>query len=194
MTAFECPALAEMVDYLAGDLEADQELPLEEHLFGCDACTSRMERLHRIGVGIREVVEQAQAGGTVNRGFVDRMLEAGLTVREYRLEPGQTVPCQAGPEDFVLVRLAATFGDMADASMEVVFHDLEADKLAPPFTQPVVVDRDIGEILLIYPGEEIRRKPRSIWQMRVHGTLAGQQAEIGPFVLDHTPQGAPPIG
>jgi hypothetical protein len=190
MTSPHAPSLlplSDLVDYLLGELSPADEKRVEEIFFENEASAKLLELVESIGEGIRGLVTQAYAGGVVNRNMVQKMRRSGLTLREYRLTPGATVSCKAGPEDFVLVRLATEFGAAEDVTVDVDFRDLETNQTAPTLSRPVEVDREAGEILLVFPGEEVRTYPRSLWTLRVHGKTASGEAEFGPFVLDHTP-------
>lgn len=190
MTTPHAPSLlplSDLVDYLLGELSPADEERIEDVFFESEATTRLLELVESIGEGIRGLVRQAYAGGVVNRSMVQKMGRSGMTLREYRLTPGATVSCKAGPEDFVLVRLATEFGSAEDVTVDVDFRDLETNQSAPTLSRPVEVDREASEILLIFPGEEVRNYPRSLWTLRVHGQTASGEAEFGPFILDHTP-------
>lgn len=178
---------ADLIDYLRGELPAEAEHVLEEHLFDCPACTEQLARFERIGAGIRDLVAGAMAGGVVNHQFVERLRQSGLSIREYRLTPGVTVSCQAGPEDYVLVRMAAEFGSLADVNVEVEFHDLERNAKAPVMRRQAEIDRAAGELMLVFPGTVVRSYPRSLWTMQVHGRMEDRVQRFGPFIMDHTP-------
>ncbi|MEJ2077943.1 MAG: hypothetical protein P8020_19255 [Acidobacteriota bacterium] len=190
MTTPNAPSLlplSDLVDYLLGELSPADERRVEEIFFEDEASTRLLELIESIREGIRDLVTQAYAGGVVNLSMVQKMRQSGLTLREYRLTPGATVSCKAGPEDFVLVRLATGFGSAADVTVDVDFRDLETNRTAPTLSRPVEVDREADEILLIFTGEEVRSYPRSLWTLRVHGRTASGETEFGPFILDHTP-------
>lgn len=190
MTTPDAPLLlplSDLVDYLLGELSPTDEERIEKIFFENEASARLLELVASIGGGIRDLVTQASAGGVVNRSMVQKMRRSGLTLREYRLTPGATVSCKAGPEDFVLVRLATEFGSAAEVTVDFDFRDLETNQTAPTRSRSVEVDRDAGEILLVFPGEEVRNYPRSLWTLHVRGKTASGKAEFGPFILDHTP-------
>ena len=179
--------MPELVDYLLGELPKPDEERVEEHIFECAECAERLEVVESIGRGIRDIVAHAYAGGIVNTEFVEKARQSGMTLREYKITPGATVSCKAGPEDFVLVRLAGECGSAEDVTVDVDFRDLEHDQAAPTVTQNVEVDRKANEILIVFPGEEVRRYPRSLWTMRAHGKVSGKDTSFGTFIMDHTP-------
>lgn len=200
MTA-PCPlGLDELLAYLLGDLadRSDGEVDaIEEHLFDCAACGRRLDSLDALRHAVSEAARRAELGSSVGGAFVERAARDGLSVREYRIREGATVPCRAGPEDLVLVRLAlgaersAGLGEGAGLRLDATFEDLERRVAAELPPREVVVDRDRGEVMLVFPGAAVRSYPRSRWTMRLSGgTAAGEgPGEIGPFVLDHSPSG-----
>jgi len=179
--------LSDLVDYLLGELSPSEEERVEEVFFENEATAVLLELVQNIGEGIRNLMAGAHAGGVVNRSLIQKMRRSGLTLREYRLTPGATVSCKAGPEDFVLVRLATEFRSAADVTVDVDFRDLETNQAVPTVSRPVEVDREADEILLLFPGEEVRSYPRSLWTLNVHGRTERGEAHFGPFILDHTP-------
>jgi hypothetical protein len=179
--------ISRLVDYLLGELpQADVER-LEEHLFECPVCARRIESIERLGLAVADAVRHAAVGANVNAAFVERAARDGLTLREYRIRSGQIVPCEAGPEDLVVVRLAADYGDATDLSLDVTFENLESGETSTPATRRIAADRDCGEVVLVFPGEVVRAYPRSRWTISVHGERPSGTAEFGPFVMDHTP-------
>lgn len=179
--------LAQLVDYLLGELPAAEVEALEEHLFECAECAARIESIERIGTSIADVVRHAGVGANVNGAFLARAAHDGLTLREYRIPAGETVSCTAGPEDLVVVRLAGELAGARGLELGVAFHDLESGETSPVETRPVLADHELGEIVLVFPGEVVRGYPRSRWTLRVYGEAPSGRVDLGRFVMDHTP-------
>lgn len=173
----------ELLDYVVGETQGEQAEALEEHLFECPRCARRLGVLDAIGRSVTEAVRRGGVGGSVNAAFLDKVRREGLTLRDYRIAEGTTVACSAGPEDLVVVRLAASFPQAEELRLDGTFHDLERDETAPLPARAVVVDRELGEVVLVFPGEVVRAYPRSRWTMHLHG----EREDLGPFVMDHTP-------
>jgi len=183
-----CPlGLDELLGYLLGDLEdrADDELDaIEDHLFDCAACGRRLESLDALRRAVAEAAQNAELGGNVNRAFLERAARDGLSVREYRIDEGTTVACTAGPEDLVLVRLAAGTAHAARGEeidpleLRVTFEDLERGESTDLPPREVALDHDMGEVMLVFPGDTVRAYPRSRWTLHLGGHT---------YVMDHTP-------
>jgi len=163
---------------LLGDLPGAEEERLEEHLFACSFCAARIESMERIGRSILEVVRRSRVAANVNGAFAEQALRDGLTLREYRIPAGETVACTAGPEDLVVVRLAADFTGATSLRLDVSFHDLESGRTAPTASREVVADRLLGEVVLIFPGEVVRTYPRSTWTLRVQGESPSRKNRV----------------
>lgn len=183
-----CPfAVETMLEYVVGELAEESANRLEEHVFDCVACANELDWLGRIAELVRQAVGEAEVGFVGSDELVRRMVERGLTAREYRLLEGRPVPCTAGPEDLVVVRIAARFAGLADLGVEGQVLDLDRAETASLPRREVVVDRDAGEIILVFPGRVVRSYPRSRWTLRVVGASPTGRIELGPFVMDHTP-------
>ena len=179
--------LGELLEYLFDEVGEERAEALEDHLFGCAACADRVASVERLRVAVAGAARRAEVVANVTGAFLARAARDGLTLREYRIPAGEAVPCTAGPEDFVVVRLAAGYWEVEDFDLDAELHDLERDAVTPLPRREVVVDRDLDEVILVFPGELVRGYPRSRWTLRLRGEGAGGPFEIGPFVMDHTP-------
>lgn len=177
----------DLVGYLVGDDPAAGVDAFEEHLFTCDRCRRRIDSLESLRRGISDAVRDGSVGGNVSRSFVARASKDGLSIREYRIPEGETVACTAGPEDLVLVRLSGAFEGLEELRLDAVFEDLDRQETADLPRREVVVDRDLQEVVLVFPGQEVRAYPRSRWTLRILAQSPGGPKELGPFVMDHTP-------
>lgn len=184
-----CPVdLDRMLKYLVDESGEEESTALEEHLFSCDSCGPAFESLAALRNVVAEAVRGAAVTGNVDATFLERASHDGLKLCEYRITEGGKVSCKAGAEDLVVVRLAADFGDAENLRLEGSFEDLEQQVSTSLPTREVVVDRNLGEVLLVFPGELVRSYPRSLWTLRLAaGDDHSETSEIGPFLMDHTP-------
>jgi hypothetical protein len=182
----DCPAPiadATLLDYWAGDLpDADATDRIEEHLFACGACSSRLQVLASVGTGLAALVRQGRVSGIVSRALLNRMQRDGLRIRMFSLAPGETVPCCVFPGDDLIV--TAMRADVA--AVEAVTLSVTAAGEAPfGRLDDVPVARGDGEVLWATPADVVRRLP----SMRLQLTLAsggGTPTELGRYVLEHT--------
>ena len=190
MSSLPCPhplPLEQLVDYLSGDLDPATESRFEDHVFDCGFCAQRFQVIHDLGAAVADAFRHAMIGVNVNGALVERTQREGLTVREYRIAPDETVPCSASPEDLVAVRLSGDFASIGGLSVETEFLDIESGERAPTVSRSVEADRERNEIILLFPGELVRSFPRSQWTLTVYGEVEKRRRALGTFVMDHTP-------
>jgi hypothetical protein len=172
----------ELIRYWQGELSAQREAEVEEALFEDPATARRLDAIARLEAGVRAVVAAGALRGALTLETVERLQRAGLVVRSYQIDPGQTVPCSIAQEDLVVVRLRGDFADAdrVDVAMEGTLEGVGPMSERYPDT---LVDRRAGEIVLVYPGDRIRALPRS----RFLYTVSSGDRQLGEFRLDHTP-------
>jgi len=172
-----------LLDYWARDLsEGDETGRVEEHLFACGDCSSRLHHMASLGTAVATLARQGRVSGTLSRALLNRLQRDGVHVRLYSLLPGETVPCAAFPGDDLLV-----------ASLRADFSGVDAVTLVVtgPGDSPmsevdeVPVSGPEGEVLWAMPGAVVRQMP----SMRLRLTLVSAgatRAELGTYVLDHS--------
>jgi anti-sigma factor RsiW len=82
-----CPNLipwATLVDYWAGDLGDAGTEEVEDHLFGCAACTAAAARVAAVTESIRGAIPPV-----VLRSRIDRLRASGARIRENDFRPGE---------------------------------------------------------------------------------------------------------
>src|ERR1044072_3833823 len=75
-----------LIAYWLGELEAIEESRVEEHLFGCGNCHARLAQIAKLGSGVKRAIRAANMNTVLTPAFVTRLQEAGMCVREYRLQ------------------------------------------------------------------------------------------------------------
>ncbi len=99
---------AVLADYWIGALTDQEENPVEEHLLGCDDCSNRLGEAIALVKGIRKLAREGSLRMVVNDGYLKRVAEDGLRIREYAPPPGGSVQCTVTAEDDILIgRLTA---------------------------------------------------------------------------------------
>lgn len=175
-------ALDDLIRYWHGRLPPEREAEVEEALFDDEVTAQRLEAVARLDAAIYDLVHSGSAQAALTVEAVGSLSNSGLQVRTYRIEPGQTVPCTVGLEDFVVIRLQGDFPaqERVDVFMDGTFEGM------PPQSErydDVPIDREANELVLVYPGDRIRSLPRSQFTYTV---ISGGRT-IGEFGLDHTP-------
>ncbi|MGE0042920.1 MAG: anti-sigma factor [Vicinamibacterales bacterium] len=191
MTPAACatPLPAEdLVDYMLGELGQEREQEVEAHLMACGRCSAELESLVRLGARVAALVGAGGTQAAVSGAMVDRAEAQGAVVRQYRLAPGETVACTAGPDDtYVAIRLGVPVDGVAALAIDVAFEDLDGGARQVHRTEDVPVDGLSREVVLLFPGDVVRAYPRSRWTMAAEGRRGDEDVRLGPYTLEHTP-------
>ncbi len=180
--------LEELIAYHLGELDGEPAEAVEEHYFACGACARRLEAVGRLAAGIVEVVRRGEVTASVTSTLLARGVERGLRVRRYRVSPGEAVSCTAAPDDdFVAIVLGLGLREADAIDVAVSWVALDTGATEERAIEEVSVERDVGEVVLLFSGARIREAPRSRWEMYAVVHAAGQERRVGPYVLNHTP-------
>ncbi len=110
-----------LLGYWLGENVAE-ESAVEEHLMGCEHCSSRLAALVRVGSAVRAATRAGNLHGVFSAAFVDALRRDGMRIREYRMEPGGSVACTVTPDDDLVVSyLRAPLGGVQ--RLDLVFED-----------------------------------------------------------------------
>jgi hypothetical protein len=100
-----------LAEYWLGTLGATEEESLEEHLFACEECGTRLDWVIALAEELRAVTRDGSLMTVVSETFLKRAEEEGLRVRQYAPPAGGSVQCTVTAQDDLLVgRLAAKLG------------------------------------------------------------------------------------
>ena len=173
-----------LVAWWLGELPEADAGALEEHLFGCAHCTRRVEELAVLAEGVRAAVRGGRVSMAVSGRFVEAMKQAGLRLREYRLEPGGSVNCTIRAEDdAVISRLRAPLADVK--RLDVV----RASGGEPEVRlTDVPFDAEAGEVLMIPSAAWLKTMPSFTMRMRLIAVGEAGEAPLGEYTFVHTPQ------
>ena len=179
-------APATLVEYWLGELDAEREAQLEEHLMACDACTAALSGLAEVAAGIRALVGQAVVHTVVTDAFVQRLAGAGIRMREYRVQRNGSVHCTVGPDDDMLVsRLEAPLDDVAQVDVVIGLEGHEERRL-----RDIPFDRAAGEVVMTPNIAHVRALSHSTTRMRLLAVAPGRESLLGEYTFIHSPWGA----
>ena len=174
-----------LIDYWTGDLPVDDGATLEEHLFSCAACSARLEEVASVAGGVAALARQGRISGVISRGLLNRLQRDGVRVRQFTLDPGETVPCAAFPgDDVVVTSLHANMAGVRAVSLRVTGPGGTVFGAIDDIPVPVAATG----ILRATPGALVRSLPSQ--QMRLTLRSADDAAILGEYVLEHTGQEA----
>jgi len=175
-----------LIAYWLGELPAAVEEPLEEHLFGCQHCTRRLEELAALASGIRAAVRAGAVAAIISAQFLESMKKQGMRIREYAPPRGGRVDCtMKADDDLVVSRLAAPLAGVkrldAHQTIEIggqVVADLRLEDV--PF-DPTAVE------VFHAQGGRLRHMPAHTARVRLISVEDAGEREIGHYTFVHTP-------
>jgi hypothetical protein len=176
-----------LLAYWLGELDAAAESQLEEHLFGCAQCSGHLRSLVQIGEGIRRATIDGNLHGVLPASFVQRLREAGFSIREYRMQPGGSVLCTVTPEDdLVVAHLHATLQDVQQ--LDVLFHDVATG--THQRMKDVAFDPASDEVVLVPNVGLLRQLGTATMRAELLAIENTSERVIGVYTFNHTPHGA----
>ena len=184
MTVPACDRLRfdDLVDYAAGELDADAATALEDHLFACEACASRAAAIDAMVLTIGPAVRTASVGGLVTDAILNRLAREGVRVRTYALTPGATVHCAVWDGDELMaLRLRADLGQAADVTLSQRINGQEVLRV----TGLVASTDDRGEIVHLLPAAMVRELPVVEVDVRLTVAAGPAEREIARYTLVH---------
>jgi hypothetical protein len=171
-----------LLGYWLGEVPETREASLEEHLLGCAYCSKRLERLVALGSGLRAAVKDGKVSMAVSASFVEAMKQAGLRLREYRVEPGAAVNCTiSADDDAVVSRLRAPLANVKRVDLVRTRGGSEVRVADVPF------NAEAGEVLVVPGPAWLKTMPAFQMQMRLIAVDEGGEREIGDYTFNHSP-------
>ena len=170
-----------LLDYWIGAIPSDDAGPIEEHLFACDDCSTRLEAMSTLGAGLAALVRRGRIAGVLPRGLLNRIQRDGVQVRLFSATPGERILCAAFPgDDLMVLALRADFSRVESVSVALT----DADNAVLGESLDVPISRGELEILWATPGDIVRRMPSS--RMRVTISASEGVEVLAEYELDHT--------
>ena len=172
-----------LVDYWFGDAGEVETQAIDEHLMRCDACGAQADRIAALSRGVREAFAAGEVSAVVSAGFVARLVERDVRVREYRVPAGGSVHCTVAPDDQVLVsRLQAQLQGVR--RLDVVS---EPSGGVAEYLSDVPFDPASGEVLLANRLARVRTMPAQEIRVRLLAVEDDGSREIGHYTFHHSP-------
>jgi len=173
-----------LIAYWLGELDPAAEKRVEEHYFGCNPCSQRLEQLETLARGVRAVARRSGVDMVVNDQFVSRVREQGLRVREYRVPPDGAVNCTVAPEDDLVVgRLEAPLAGVKRLDMLTV--DGNGNIRARQSDIPFVAEN--GAVVFAPGIARLRALPATVFRLRLLAVDGEGERVLGDYTFDHTP-------
>jgi hypothetical protein len=187
MTCSHPLELDALLAYWLGEATTAEAERVEEHVFGCADCTRRLEWLAALADGVRAAVAAGRVGMIASPRFAAAMKEAGLRVREYRLNPGDTVSCTLGAADHAVVahvRAPLAGVRRLDAVLRLEVGGVEHPELR---IADVPFDEAASELLFVPRAAPLRTMPAHTLRVRLVAVGEAGDAALGDYTFAHTP-------
>jgi hypothetical protein len=173
--------LAELLDYWLHEVELAQAESIEEHLFSCADCATRLEAVRDLGDAIVTLVRRGGLSSSATTALINRMARDRLNIRAYTLEPGDIVACTVAPQDDFLLG-SFVLPEPGHASVDMVVLDGGGHEFQR--MRDVPVDARTGRVMTFIAARPIQDESSMTWQYVL--LTAGGEREIGRYTLQHT--------
>ncbi len=178
--------LPELLVFWLGEMDESSNAPCEEHLFACTECSGRLGRLIELARAIRHELVAGRLSSVLSATFVQRLKDAGMRVREYRVEPGGSVHCTVAPDDDLVVsRLGASLRYVH--RLDLIFELDPSEGGARWRLEDIAFDRASDEVVFAPSVAELRKLGVSTQHARLVAVDADGERVIGSYTFDHSP-------
>jgi hypothetical protein len=172
-----------LASYWLGELETAAEADLEEHLFGCAACSARLQALARLGEGVKRLMRDGNVRAILSAPFVKHLQELGVRVREYRVPAGGSVECTVTPQDdLVLAHLHAPLNDVQ--RLDLIVHDVAHG--ASERVEDVAFDPTADAIVMLPNTAALRHLTSATLRVQLLAVEPGLERVIGEYTFNHS--------
>jgi hypothetical protein len=179
------PDFETLVAWWLGELPDAEASSVEEHFFDCARCTRTLDELAVLGAGVRTAVHDGKVGLVVSGRFVEAMKQAGMRLREYALDAGDSVSCTIhADDDAVVSHIRAPLAGVKRVDV-VRLGGAGGPELR---VADVPFDADAGEVVFIPPAAALKTMPAFTMRMRLIAVDEAGEAPIGEYTFNHSPQ------
>ena len=184
MTQSACPVPSQdLLAYWLDELDAPQELSIDEHLLACAACSERLRAIVALGAAIRRETLRGGFGFVASEPMIRRMREAGLKMREYDVEPGGSVSCTITPDDdFVVSNLHASLRGVR--RLDLIFDDPGSGSHR---AIDVAFDPEAGHLTVVPSATYLRTLGHAQQRMRLVAVDGADERLVGEYTFNHSP-------
>ena len=176
-----------LVEYWQGELAESEAERVEAQYLSCEACALGLEKLAGVAAGVARLMAAGRVPGFTTVAALERAAAEGLRIGTYRLEPGQSAHCTIRPEDdcnVLRLPLAIRGVERVDLDLVTMEAGREPSRL---HVDDVPLDRERGELVLLYPGDRLRELPDHTLEIQVHAVDAGVPRALGRYTMFHSP-------
>lgn len=178
---------AELLAYWLDELGEDSAAMIEDHLFECAECSANLAELVRIGDQLRQVLRDGNVATVASAAFVRRLQADGMRIREYTLQPGESVNCTVAPDDdLVISYLHAPLDDVRQ--LDLVFGD--SDGIALRRSEHILFDAEAGVVTVIPPTRMLKALRHAKMRMQLLAVDDSSERVLAEYIFNHAPYDA----
>ncbi|MBX3604452.1 MAG: zf-HC2 domain-containing protein [Piscinibacter sp.] len=171
-----------LLAYWLGELDEAATAAVDEHLFGCEACGAELDALVALGAGVRQAFGAGLVAAVVGAGFVQRLAERGLQLRQYRVAPGTGVDCHVEPgDDLVVSRLDASLAGVRRLDMLLY----PGDGTPVLRSEDIPFDPDAGEVVAVVSAARLRTLTSGSERCELLAVDEHGQRLVGAYTFNH---------
>lgn len=174
--------LEAIVDYWVDHGTTDEAL--EEHVYACDACATRLAWIAAVGDVMPAVLERR--GGRrmmLTADAVEHLARRGVRMRQYHFPENREIACTVAHDDDLLVSWIPV--DLADDE-ELAGVLLGPDDVELFRFHDAAVDRANQMLIMADPAEDILPLPDARLRLRLTATGPRGLREVGEYIFNHT--------
>jgi hypothetical protein len=173
-------SFVELLDYYLGELSSEEAAEeLEEHLFTCEACSSKLDAIHRMAASIVALVRRGEVSSGGTTALLNRMARDRLNLRHYIIQPGETVACTVGKDDDFMVGHFV----LPQVEKRIDMRVLDASDNEMMRVDDIVIDVRAQHAIMFIPSRPVQTEESAVW----HYVLVGEdEREVGRYSMDHT--------
>jgi anti-sigma factor RsiW len=174
-------SIADLSDYLAGDVAEADSAAIEAHLFTCAACAARAAELDALVHGVKAAVRSGEVDGFITDTILNRLSRDGVRVRSFTLSPGAVVPCAVWEGDELMaLRLRADLGGATEVTLVHRQAGAEVSR-----TTTALAPGAHGEVIFATAASQVRQLPEVELQLELTSAVNGEERVVGRYTLVH---------
>ena len=174
-------ALADLIDYAAGELSEGKAAAIEEHLFSCADCAARAADLDALVRALPAALRSGEVGGFVTDAVLNRLARDGVRVRSYSLSPGAIVPCAVWEDDELMaLRLRADIGGASEITLSQRVAGTEVVRVTGQ-----IAASSHGELIFAVSAAWVRELPAVEVEVFLTAHEGDEQRTVGSYTLVH---------
>lgn len=174
----------ELLAYWLGEMVPLQEQRTEEHLFSCAGCSTALQGLVALLGGVRESARRGGAFAIVSASHVERLREAGLIVREYRVGVGGSVACTVAPQDDIVIANLEAALPPEGGRLDLVVDDLPSGASAR--MADIAFDPAASAVVVASKVSALRALDTTVQRMRLLHVEDGRERIVGEYTFNHS--------